>query len=358
VILINSKSRSRAYFVLCAVIPLLCATSHAHEDKYSDAKYVPPAGKVLHIAGQTREDFSHYVDKVSEHGEAIGLPAGFAYYVSLGTLERLHKPHPVVPGDYHQDLDYHLARDWPMVPQFALDLTPEILNKVPTGEMDKEIDVLGATLKAIDRPIYFRIGYEFDGSHNQYDPEPYKATYRHIADRFRRNGVDNLAYVWHSYAMKPTHGGHDVMAWYPGDAYVDWVGVSFFFHHIEGHSFFTAINRQRLVDIAEEKAKPLMICEASAWRPVEHQRNISGKAYWDFWYKPFFEFVEKNDCVRAISIIHTNGDARSLWVVRHLSNGRLTDDPVIFKRWRMKLGHSRYLNSSAGLYKILGYDTK
>ena len=43
-----------------------------------------------------------------------------------------------------------------------------------------------------------RIGYEFDGEWNHYNPQYYVPAYRHIVDRLRANGVTHFASVWQS----------------------------------------------------------------------------------------------------------------------------------------------------------------
>ena len=43
----------------------------------------PPAGRVLHIAGQDKPHFHEYVNAVAENGKAMGLPAGAAFYTGL-----------------------------------------------------------------------------------------------------------------------------------------------------------------------------------------------------------------------------------------------------------------------------------
>ena len=46
-----------------------------------------------------------------------------------------------------------------------------------------------------------RVGYEFDSSENNYKVNSYAAAFRHIVETFRDLKVDNVAFVWHSYAQ-------------------------------------------------------------------------------------------------------------------------------------------------------------
>mgnify|MGYP002395904307 CR=1 FL=1 len=317
----------------------------------AESRFVPPAGRVLHIAGQDRESFGEYVRTLCAGRDGLPMPAGAAFYTSLA-LTGMESAHANLPGDNHQDLPFLLRQSEHMALQFALYLDASQLEGVRQGRFDASIDRLAEFFRRCRRPVYFRIGYEFDGPHNGYDPEQYKGAYRHIADRLRKAGVDNLAYVWHSYALQPTHGGHDPMAWWPGDGYVDWVGVSFFQATGEGKH---ALNRARLLEIARAQKLPVMICEASAIRETAAQRKLTGQALWDFWYVPFFEFIEGNAEVRAFSIINCDWHSQKQFAALGWGDGRVTADPVAAHNWRGKMREKRYLHGGKELFGLLGW---
>mgnify|MGYP006172181811 CR=1 FL=1 len=49
----------------------------------------------------------------------------------------------------------------------------DITKKTKKGDYDKVIKQYAAWAKSTNRPIYLRIGYEFDGPHNQLEPKKY-----------------------------------------------------------------------------------------------------------------------------------------------------------------------------------------
>jgi beta-mannanase len=55
------------------------------------------------------------------------------------------------------------------------------------------------------------------------DTAGYRAAFRHIVNIFRDVGADNVEFVWSPNYM--SHQRPDYNEYYPGDAYVDWVGV-------------------------------------------------------------------------------------------------------------------------------------
>jgi hypothetical protein len=312
---------------------------------------VPPPGTILHIAGQSREELADYIATVCAHGREAPLPAGASFYTSLA-LTGIERAHANVAGDHHQDLRYIAALEEPLVVLVGLWLGADELRAIAAGGLDGAIDRLASALDALERPVYVRIGYEFDGPHNRYDPFAYQEAYRHIVRRMRARAPRHIAFVWHSYALRPTYGDRDVLTWFPGDEFVDWIGVSFF--EVGEPGLPPAPNRERVLEVARRKAKPVMVCEASAIRRTPAQKRLRGDAYWEYWYAPFFEFVERNPEVRAFAIISCDWDSQR----QHRDNGwgdaRIGADPRVVERWRAKMREPRFLHTAPRLYGMLG----
>jgi beta-mannanase len=57
------------------------------------------------------------------------------------------------------------------------------------------------------------------------------------------------------------YGGYSLEAWYPGDQYVDWVGLSYF---TPQDCNWSAVNE--VVQFARAHNKPVMICESAPQR--------------------------------------------------------------------------------------------
>jgi hypothetical protein len=56
--------------------------------------------------------------------------------------------------------------------------------------------------------------------------ERYRDAYRHVVEIFRDESAGNVAFVFHIDAVRPDSGWNGIEAYYPGDAYVDWLGIS------------------------------------------------------------------------------------------------------------------------------------
>ncbi len=105
------------------------------------------------------------------------------------------------------------------------------------GSQDALIRARAAAIKAFGKPVFLRWGAEMNGDwftwsgrQNGNDPSGFVAAWRHIHDVFAAAGVSNASWVWAPNADSHP-GGTDLTSWnnwtnyYPGDQYVDWVGI-------------------------------------------------------------------------------------------------------------------------------------
>lgn len=57
-------------------------------------------------------------------------------------------------------------------------------------------------------------------------PERYRDAYRHIVRLFREEGAGNVTFFFHADTYAPSTSWNTLDLYYPGDSYVDWVGIS------------------------------------------------------------------------------------------------------------------------------------
>lgn len=308
-----------------------------------------PDGSVLFMAGQSREEFADYLERVTGEGRLTPLPAGASFYTSLD-LNGITAPHANVPGDFHQDLWYLKTVYQPLVIQVGLWLSREQLPAIAAGHLDAQVGALADHLRKLDRPVLLRIGYEFDGPHNRYPPRSYVDAYRVIAAAMRA-ASPRILLVWHSFAMLPTYQEIDVLDWYPGDSVVDWLAISFF--QVGDEGYHAAPNRDRILEIARAKGKPVLVAEASAIRYTARQKQLSGKAYWDYWYRPFLELVESSPEIRAVSLINVDWDSQKQHQVLDWGDARIHADAYVLEQWRQRMRSRYWLHRGDSVYRTV-----
>lgn len=312
---------------------------------YKQSKFVPEKGKTLLIMGQTVERITEY----KKHFSGQPLPGGWMAYWPVTEIAGVWRPGKNETGSTQ---DHQMLADaFPnTVIQSAMWMVGKwgIAKNAGEGLYDAVIKEYSTWANSVDRPIYLRIGYEFDGLHNELEPEDYVRAYRRIVDLMRGKGVDNVAFVWHSYASRP-YGGHPLSAWYPGDDYVDWVAISVFEHAYGGPDFGSYCNE--VLAFAKAHHKPVMIAESSPIRGIDRK----GTKAWDQWFAPYFTFIY-NKNIKAISFINEDWPRTAIEGVLDWKDARLSNNKQIARAWFEETGKDRYLKQSAALFRQLGYE--
>ena len=259
------------------------------------------------------------------------MPAGVMLYTSIQRLEGLTKPADYGAGI--QDGNYLLEKYPQAVVQLGLYLV-DALEDVAAGKYDEHIARLGEWIKKADRPVYLRIGYEFDYSQNHYEPKKYMAAFRYIVDYLRRENVNNVSFVWHSYAGYVQGYRTD---WYPGDNYVDWFAISFF-------DAYNRANMEGMARLAEEHQKPFMIAEAMP----KGLRVSDGEKVWKRWFKKFFEFIHAHN-VKIVCYINWDWDDQPMFKGQNWGDARIESNQLIKERWLEEINGIKYFQTSEGL---------
>ncbi len=312
--------------------------------EYEQTKFVPPSGKTLLIMGQTVQDIDDYMNNFSDQP----IPGGWSAYWGIPEFNGITETHTNQNGSSH---NHQMLVD--RFPNTAIQSglwmvgTWDVAKRTADGEFDEVIRQYSDWAKSINRPIYLRIGYEFDGPHNELEPTEYVNAYRHIVDMMRSQGVENVAFVWHSYIFAP-YNGNSLASYYPGDEYVDWVGVSLFGLLYQDADLMQYGNA--VLEFAKEHKKPVMAAESSPVNGI-YPENLET---WYTWFSNFFS-VCYNKNIKAISFINTNWEQYSIDGIGSWRDARLANNELISKAWFLETNKDRYLKQSESLFEELGY---
>lgn len=235
-------------------------------------------------------------------------PAAFMVYTDLKELRGLS-----TPTDYGSGVEYadgvlnDLFSGYNVAVQLGLWLGgTKGCMKVNDGSWDGRIAQLIKYLSsASTQKVFLRLGYEFDNPWFYYDdPNEYVKAYRKIVDAIRSSPCKHkVEVVWHSWAA-PRH--FPLADFFPGDNYVDWVGVSIF------QQLYPWAQRQdstwaggtledveAVLEFAKLHQKPTMIAESSPYGGIDMKSNET-IAYglqdpWDRWFQPVIDLIDKFD---------------------------------------------------------------
>ena len=308
------------------------------------------------IVGQDYDSINNYTAAVNASYNSITrdlyMPFGYMTYTALqsptGSLTGLKKP-----INYGSGIEWAsgLVELYPnknlQIGLYLVDSCDDIVN----GKLNYEIDYLANYIDDLalhNIHVYLRIGYEFDNPYNNYEPSTYQKAFKHIVIRFRRMGIANVAFVWHSYAQATKLS---IDNWYPGDTYVDWCGVSIFEQPYACTVPLKCImpEVETVLKFCNDRNKPLMIAESTPFGGIvdetDHNNQVNEAGYegstWSRWFVAVLALIEKYD-IRMFSYINCNWDALPMWQQNHAvgvqwGDTRVEQYPDLFSRWKRQM---------------------
>jgi hypothetical protein len=147
---------------------------------------------------------------------------------------------------------------------------------IASGADDAYLQQFAQDVFSDDRQMIISYGQEMNGNWYPWGfgtdtAGDYIAAWRHIWGIFQQEGVHNVTWLWGPNIQYS--GGPPLSQWYPGDAYVDWVGLDGYFGHAT--DTFTSLFGPSITELRTFTNKPLLIAEAGVTGPAGAEQ-ISG----------------------------------------------------------------------------------
>lgn len=389
------------------------STSATVNNNNSTETYLAPVdGSTIMIVGQDLLSVSNYQNSTAP------IPGGITTYVAFYEILNDSGANGVVNGALGfntNDQPNNIDVDWGAGPlnaynaaigfpnstlQIGLNIAEGnngnlwcggCLAQIANGQRQAEIDQLADFFNAISNTaVYLRVGYEFDGVWNDgySNTEIYKQAYRNIVQGLRDRGVTNVAYIWQSSASPIDDiidgSFEDINQWYPGDEFVDWVGLSWFLLPNEqppvgGNPATQQTLADDVLNFARNHNKAVMIAESTAqgydlnnltlrnispvWDGTAggNQQNLSASQIWSEWFTPFFNYIHNNsDVIKAVSYINADWDSQPSWAPPYpegyWGNTQVQDNATILNNWNNELNSSFWTHGSSSINQKVGLE--
>lgn len=206
-------------------------------------------------------------------------------------------------------------------PQFAL-------AKIADGSFDNYLVQFATAVRNEKWPVVIRFAQEMNGAWSPWaagnsgnKPSDYVLAWRHIHNVFSVVGATNVIWLWSPNVLRGTNGA-DLAPLYPGDAYVDWVGIDAYGF---GEKTASQILDPTVAAIAKLTQKPILIAETGS-KPGPQQPG---------WTTDLFSWLRRNP--EAIGFI---------WFQHSVAEGgrfdyRFTTDPKTLAAFRAGLASIR-----------------
>lgn len=227
-------------------------------------------------------------------------------------------------------------------------------NDVNSGALDANVHTLVQYLSTSNASqIFLRVGYEFDNPSFGYsdDPDSYKRAFIKLVLACRRRLAchDKVQFVWHSWAARRKGVLED---YYPGNQYVDWIGVSVFEHFFpwsKGEGRPEDI--KEVLEFANVRGKPTMIAESTPFGGIDLDVKITQQYDlmdpWDRWFQPILDLIDEYD-VAMWSYINCDWESQPMWHKIGFGETRLSTNARIMKKWHDKVLHGKRRFLTAG----------
>lgn len=163
------------------------------------------------------------------------------------------------------------------LPILDLGSNGESLSRIASGAEDGYFGNLAQMLGSLQVPVGIDFDHEFNGTwypwgYGHVAPAQFIAAWRHVVTLFRGYGATNVTWIWNP-SVTMTRTTPDLRAWYPGDRYVNWVGL-------DGYLFSSTETYASVFDYTIDQVRrftrhPLIIVETGANPAAGQARAIT-----------------------------------------------------------------------------------
>jgi mannan endo-1,4-beta-mannosidase len=152
------------------------------------------------------------------------------------------------------------------------------LSAIASGRYDDYLRSWATGVAALRIPIVIRFAHEMNGNWypwceqvNGNHPGDYVRAWRHVHEIFTAAGARNVTWMWSPNVTYP--GAAPLSALYPGDSYVDWVGLSGYYGTggVTSYVSFDSIFNNTVAAVGAFTLKPVVIAETSATNATGQQ---------------------------------------------------------------------------------------
>ena len=244
----------------------------------------------------------------------FSAPGSWIDYSVVTEVLNWHRRGGIVGCMWHWNMPTNDGKDWTCTPGTASGQTSFDVKKIFEPEsaeykqMMQDIDKVAAYLKLLKNrkiPVLWRPLHEAGGMWFWWgmDAEACNELWRVMYRRFQEKGLDNLIWVWTSAAMwnKPYSDGY---RWYPGDEYVDIVGIDIYNNSTPANIYTSCFKMLK----QHSPDKLIALTECGNLATISKQWKTGSKwLYFSTWYD--YERTNKPGSEAFKSTEHTHADA-------------------------------------------------
>ncbi|MFJ8821699.1 glycoside hydrolase family 26 protein [Streptomyces sp. NPDC102467] len=196
---------------------------------------------------------------------------------------------------------------------------------IVAGKSDTYLKQYAAAVKKLNLPVVMDFADEMNGGWEKWGtkhttPKEYVAAWRHIHDTFTDAGASNVIWAWAPNIINPVKDVR-LKPYYPGDGYVDWVGLIGYFTAEEDNAF-SSVFGPTIDEVRTFTKKPVLLAETAAAGGERRRADI----------RNLFAGVEADESL--IGFVWFNHKKRADW--------RLEASPLALKEFKRLAADDRF----------------
>jgi mannan endo-1,4-beta-mannosidase len=150
------------------------------------------------------------------------------------------------------------------VPLIQMDPRGISLAAIASGRYDGYLSSYAEAVNTYGRPVIMSFGHEMNGSwyswgYRHSSPTAFVAAWRHIVTLFRTVGAANVTWLWTVNIIHPLVGIPSPGPWWPGSAYVTWVGIDGYYTN--SSQTFASLFGPTIVSVRTLTSDPILLAE-------------------------------------------------------------------------------------------------
>ena len=156
------------------------------------------------------------------------------------------------------------ARSHGAIPYVQIDPTLASVAGIASGAYDGYLQSYADSVRDFGHAVVIGFGHEMNApwyswGYKHVPPATFVAAWRHIVQLFRQQGAENVTWLWTLQADQAGTG--QVRDWWPGAAYVTWVGVDGYY--TRPSDTFASVFGRTIRQVRAFASKPVLLSETA-----------------------------------------------------------------------------------------------
>ena len=153
------------------------------------------------------------------------------------------------------------------LPLIQINPTDISLAAIASGSYDRYLRSYAFAVRNFGQQVILSFGHEMNGywyswGYGHTSPQLFIAAWRHVVTIFRSVGARNVIWLWTVNIMHPHGNIPSPVSWWPGNAYVSWIGIDGYF--FTPSSTFRSVFGSTIKAVRAKTADTILIAETGA----------------------------------------------------------------------------------------------